>query len=129
MPTLTTLIVDDHSVFRQTLRRLVETCDWLRVVGEAADGVEALEQVAALAPQLVVMDIQMPHLSGLDAGQIIKQSQPATKIVLYSGHDPETFRGRWVTSGDAFLEKQRLFDDLLTTIQQLTDTAELGGGD
>jgi DNA-binding NarL/FixJ family response regulator len=129
MPVLTTLIVDDHSVFRQTLRRLVETCDWLSVVGEAADGAEALEQVAALAPQLVVMDIQMPHLSGLDAGQLIKQSQPATKIVLYSGHDPETFRGRWATSGDAFLEKQRLFDDLLTTIQQLLDTAELGGGD
>ncbi|HID28949.1 MAG TPA: response regulator transcription factor, partial [Desulfobacterales bacterium] len=84
MPT-TILIVDDHPVFRKGLRLLLEEEQDLRVVGEAADGREAIDLVCELSPDLVVMDITMPGLNGIDATRQILSESPDTKVVPYLG--------------------------------------------
>ena len=77
-----TLIADDHALFREGLVGLVNAQDDLLVVGEAGDGLEALEKTRALQPYLVLMDINMPKLDGLDAAIAIKQEMPHVKVVM-----------------------------------------------
>jgi two-component system, NarL family, response regulator LiaR len=84
------LIADDHAVVRQGLRTFLEVQDDIEVVGEASDGQEALAMVEALSPDVVVMDLLMPRLSGIEATERIRELRPATKaIVLTSFLDDE----------------------------------------
>ena len=76
------LIVDDHALFREGLAGLLNAQADLMVVGEAADGLEALEKTRALQPNLVLMDINMPTYDGLDAAVAIKQEMPQVKVVM-----------------------------------------------
>lgn len=72
------LIADDHRLFREGLRALLSVADGLEVVGEAADGQQAVDLSAALSPDVIVMDIQMPRLSGLEATRLILRSPAAS---------------------------------------------------
>jgi len=76
------LIADDHAVVRQGLRTFLEVQDDIEVVGEAADGLEALSMVEVLSPDVVVMDLLMPRLSGIEATQRIGELLPATKVIV-----------------------------------------------
>ena len=76
------LIADDHAVVRQGLRTFLEVQDDIEVVGEAADGLEALSMVEVLSPDVVVMDLLMPRLSGIEATQRIGELRPATKVIV-----------------------------------------------
>jgi two-component system, NarL family, response regulator LiaR len=76
------LIADDHAVVRQGLRTFLEVQDDIEVVGEASDGREALAMIEALAPDVVVMDLLMPRLSGIEATRQIRELRPATKVIV-----------------------------------------------
>ncbi len=78
---ISVLIVDDHQVVRQGLRLFLELQDEIRVVGEAGDGMEALELVRSLAPDIVLMDLVMPNMDGISAIQKIKASGGASKVI------------------------------------------------
>lgn len=85
-PRVTVLLADDHAVVRDGLRALLEAQADLRVVGDAGDGRSAVRQANALRPDVVVIDIAMPELNGIDATEQIRQSLPATEVVILSVH-------------------------------------------
>ncbi len=76
------LIVDDHGVVREGLRAYLELESDIQVVGEAKDGLEAVRRAAELQPDVVLMDLVMPHMDGVDATSRIKQQQPATHVII-----------------------------------------------
>ncbi len=78
------LLADDHGLFRAGIRSLLATMDGVEVIGEAADGREAVRLVEALRPDVVLMDILMPRLNGLDAAARIAREFPHTRVVILS---------------------------------------------
>jgi NarL family two-component system response regulator LiaR len=83
------LIADDHPVVRQGLRTFLETQDGLEVVGEASDGAEALELVQRLVPDVVLMDLVMPGLDGVEATRRIRGLSPTTKVIVLTSFDDD----------------------------------------
>ena len=81
------LIADDHELIRQSLRAVIDEEPGMEVVGEAADGQEAVELALELKPDAVVMDIQMPRMSGVEATRRIKESLPDVIILVLTVHD------------------------------------------
>jgi DNA-binding NarL/FixJ family response regulator len=89
--TIRVLIADDHAVVRQGLRTFLELQDEIEVVGEAADGIEAIELVTSTAPDVALLDLVMPRLGGLEAIRRIREAAPATRVlVLTSFADDDT---------------------------------------
>jgi len=83
------LIVDDHALFRQGVRNTIELEEDFEVVGEAEDGMEALAKARELKPDLILMDINMPHGNGLEAVSLIKRELPAVRIIMLTVHDED----------------------------------------
>lgn len=83
------LIADDHPIVRQGLRSILETEDGLKVVGEAANGEEAVTRVTDLCPDVVLMDIRMSRLDGLQATQKIVENSPLTKVIILTNYDED----------------------------------------
>jgi len=80
------LIADDHAVLREGMRNLLEREKDLEVIGEASDGEEAVKVVSELKPDVVLMDIVMPKLSGIEATKLIKQASPTTNILILTAY-------------------------------------------
>ena len=97
MQKLTIVLADDHHVVRQGLRTLLEGALDCSVVGEAADGSAAIELVKRLLPKVLVVDMVLPHLNGLDVIHHVQQIAPQTRIVVLSMHADESYvrGGRW----------------------------------
>ena len=87
---ITVLLVDDHALVRRGFRRMLDDDQTLEVVGEASNGAEAVKLAAKLRPQVIVMDCQLPEMSGLEATKKILQSQPETAILMLSMHSEDT---------------------------------------
>jgi DNA-binding NarL/FixJ family response regulator len=85
------LIVDDHEVVRRGLRALLETQQEWKVCGEAEDGFSGVEQAKALRPDIVILDVSMPKLSGFGAAKLIRELCPKTPILLYSMYHSRAF--------------------------------------
>lgn len=120
----TILIVDDDQGFREVVKRLLEGKPEARVVGEAEDGEEAVMLARESQPDVVLMDIAMPRLDGLEATRRIKAERPETKVIILTIHNEEVYQRAAAESGaDAFLSKKTLMADLLSTIWQV-----MGGG-
>jgi two-component system response regulator NreC len=116
------LLADDHTVMRKGLRLLLERQPNLEVVGEAADGHEAVEMAAELKPDVVVMDIAMPHLNGVEAARQIAARSPQSAIAILSMHSDESYVIRSLKAGArAYLLKDSAETDLLTAIHAITD--------
>lgn len=116
----TILIVDDHAQLRALMREIVAEASDLHVVGEAADGAEAMRLVRALRPAIVLLDLTMPGVSGLEALRWIKVQHPEIKVIIVSVHTEDAYRQAAEASGaNAFLLKKTLVTDLLPTIMRL----------
>jgi DNA-binding NarL/FixJ family response regulator len=108
------LVVDDQRPFRVAARGLLATADALTVVGEATSGEEAVELAALLRPRLVLMDVWLPGIDGIEATRRILAVAPATVVVLVSTHRQADLPGSWATCGAAaFLRKEELDVDAL----------------
>jgi two-component system response regulator NreC len=93
------LIADDHIIVREGLKKLLDNEPDITVVGEATDGIEAIEKAKSLRPDIVVLDIAMPRLSGLEAVHLIKEALPEVKIVVLSMHKREAYVHQVFSSG------------------------------
>jgi DNA-binding NarL/FixJ family response regulator len=98
---VTVLLADDHTLVRAGLRKLLEAMPEVQVVGEAADGSALLALAEQLRPQLVLMDIAMPGLNGLDATARLLQAWPATRVIILSMHQTEEYVRQALRSGAA----------------------------
>lgn len=111
------LLVDDHHILRDGLRALLDRQDGITVVGEAADGPSALELARTLRPDVVVLDISLPGLSGIEVATRIAAELPYTHTVALSKHDDHRFVARMVKAGaSAYLIKDCAFDELTAAI-------------
>jgi DNA-binding NarL/FixJ family response regulator len=104
---ITILLAEDHTIVRQGLRALLNTDGDLRVVGEARTGREAVKMAQTLRPDVIVMDIAMPQLNGLEATRQILLAVPATKVLILSAHNDDEYVERVLAAGAAgYLLKQ-----------------------
>jgi DNA-binding NarL/FixJ family response regulator len=87
MASMRTLIVDDSGTMRRVLRAVLNGYHGLEVIGEAANGEEAIQQAQNLMPDLIIMDLSMPVLDGLSASQVVKKYRPETNILVFSMHN------------------------------------------
>src|SRR5262247_4441574 len=105
----TILIVDDHSQLRALIRRLAAQEPDFHVVGEAEDGAEAIRLAHELRPDIVLLDLVMPGVNGLEAMRRIKAERPETKVIIVTVHTEEAYRRAAEAGGaDAFLLKKTL---------------------
>ncbi len=112
------LLADDHNVVRRGLRLLLESQAEFKVVGEAADGRQAVEQAEANHPDVVVLDVAMPNLSGIEAAQRILALRPQTAVVVLSMHSDEGYVLRALKAGaKGYLLKDSSEGDLIEAIK------------
>ncbi len=119
------LIVDDHAVVRGGIRSLLSPRPEWMVCGEAVDGADAVDKARALQPDLVIMDISMPRMDGLEATRILRKELPAPKVILISQNDPN-IADRQARAVDAagYVAKSKLSLDLLPLIEKALGTPE-----
>jgi signal transduction histidine kinase/DNA-binding NarL/FixJ family response regulator len=118
------LIADDHELVRQGLRALLASRPAWEVCGEAADGVEAIEKAAQLQPDIVLLDVSMPRLNGLEAAAVIRRESPASEIVIVSQHDPAEMLPSALQAGArGFVSKSDIASNLLSTIESIVGPA------
>jgi DNA-binding NarL/FixJ family response regulator len=116
----TILIVDDNPRLRALIQRITTQKPALQVVGEADDGAEAIRLVHLLRPEIVLMDLVMPRINGLEALRRIKAERPDTKIIIMTVHTEDAYRRTAEANGtDAFLLKKTLMTALLPTIRRI----------
>ena len=112
------LIVDDHALFRQGVRNTIEREEEFEVVGEAENGMEALAKARELKPDLILMDINMPHGNGLEAVSVIKRELPGVRIIMLTVHDGDANLFEAIKRGaEGFLSKNVRAKALLDSLR------------
>ncbi len=112
------LVADDHGVVRKGLRLILERLDGFEVVGEAADGREAVRLAAELAPDIVIMDVGMPQLNGIDATAQILHRGSRTGVIILSMHSDEGYIVRALSAGaKGYLLKDSAEEDLVQAVR------------
>lgn len=119
------LIVDDHLLTRTVIRALLER-HFFRVCGEARDGEEAIQRVAELQPELVLLDISMPVMNGIRAALEIRRIAPAAKIVFFTNHDIPAIVEATRTLADGFVPKSAADAELIPTLDRIVGIPQDG---
>jgi two-component system response regulator DevR len=111
------MICDDHEVVRLGLKSLLEEVEQLEVVGEAQDGLEAVQMAGKLKPDLVLMDIRMGGMNGIEACQEIKKNNPGVKVIILTSYSDDEEVNKAIYAGaDAYLMKEIGSNNLINTI-------------
>ena len=115
------LIVDDHPVVRHGLRNLLEVQpDW-EVVDEASDGVEALEKADRLVPDVILLDVSMPKMNGLEACRLIRKAVPSSEVLIVTQHDsPQMLREALDAGARGYVVKSNAGRDLLAAVEAVS---------
>jgi two-component system response regulator NreC len=112
------LMVDDHAILREGLRALLSYYDDVEVIGEAQDGAEALERVKELQPDVVLMDIAMPGMNGLEATRLIHAQYPQIRVLVLTQHeDPQYVMPLLQAGASGFVTKRALGNDLINALR------------
>jgi two-component system response regulator NreC len=112
------LLVDDHAVVRTGLRMMLEGESDIEIVGEAENASEALNQISLLQPEVVLMDIGLPDMSGIDATRNIKQLSPDTAVVALTIHEDEEYFFKMLDAGaSGYVPKRAAPEELITAIR------------
>ena len=116
------VLTDDHVLFRRGLKKIIEDVDGLQVVGEAPDGLELLRLLKVTTPDLVILDIAMPRLRGLEAAKEIKTLYPQVKILMLTMHKQKGFLRQGVANGvDGYIVKEDADTELVNAILAIRD--------
>jgi DNA-binding NarL/FixJ family response regulator len=114
------LIADDHTLFREGLRALFASEGDIEVVGEAADGQEAVRRALELRPEVVVMDLMMPIMNGIEATRELQAKLPASKVLVLSMYDDEEHVQRLLASGaSGYMLKKATSDELVRALREV----------
>ncbi len=116
------LVVDDHALFRRGLISVLATALDIEVVGEARDGLDAIEQTAALEPDVVLMDVRMPGVNGIEAARRIRLSQPTVRVLMLTeSEDEEDLFGAVRAGATGYLLKEVAIDEIADAIRSVAN--------
>jgi DNA-binding NarL/FixJ family response regulator len=112
------LVVDDNEPVRRSIQTLLGSRKGWLVCGEAADGLQAVEEAKSLRPDLIIMDVSMPNMNGLDAAKIILREACASRILIISQNEPAIVRRQALeVSPHGFIEKSNIQRDLIAAVE------------
>jgi DNA-binding NarL/FixJ family response regulator len=112
------LLVDDHPIVREGLKTVLQRRPCWQVVGEASNGMEALEKAESLHPEIIVLDITMPKMNGLEVCRIVKQKMPGIEVLMVTQHDsPQMMREALSAGAKGYVVKSNAARDLLEAIE------------
>jgi two-component system nitrate/nitrite response regulator NarL len=112
------LIVDDHEVVRDGLKNILTSLDNISIAGEAGNGEDAVKMYASLKPDLVIMDISMPGMNGIEATRVIKEKDPDARILILTMHDNQEYLNQIIRSGaKGFILKNTDKEELLDAVK------------
>lgn len=118
MPKIRVVIADDHAIVREGVKALISLADDIEVVGEAADGREAIARVREMEPDVVLMDIAMPDLGGLEATIEIRKQNPRTRVLILSQYEDREYIRRFLKAGvSGYVLKKSAGSDLTAAIR------------
>jgi len=118
MKNIKILIVDDHEVVRDGLRNILLSLDNISIAGEAGNGEDAIKLYNSVKPDLVIMDISMPGMNGIEATRIIKEKDPDAKILILTMHDNQEYLNQIIRSGaKGFILKNTDKEELLDAVK------------
>lgn len=116
------ILADDHAILREGLKYLLESSGQVEVIGEASNGREAVDLATSLQPDVVVMDIAMRDLNGVDATRLIKQAEPQVKVLVLSMYATEQYVSEIVKAGaSGYLVKEAAGEELLKAISTVAE--------
>jgi len=116
------LVVDDHPTFRQALRTALELVDEIEIAGEAGGGVDACREAEQVAPDVVLMDLSMPDLSGFDAMQRIHERDPDLPVVILTANaDPDVEAEARRAGASGFVAKGTRLDDIVIVLHEAAE--------
>ncbi len=115
------ILADDHVMFRQGIRRIIEQLEEVNIIGEVGDGLKLLELLKTSQPDLVILDISMPNLRGLEATREIKKLYPKVKILILTMHKKKEFIRQALADGvEGFLLKEEPGSELIRAVQTVS---------
>ena len=116
------MIVDDHTLFRQGLRKVLESYEEIEIIGEAGDGKEAIAKVAELHPDAVLMDVMMPRMNGFEAVRILRESYPALVIIALTMYEEADYVLKMANAGvNGYMHKDISVDKLVDAIKHMNE--------
>ena len=121
MPKKKILIADDHALVREGIAAFLKLCEDVEVIAEASDGLEALEKTAKFHPDIIIMDINMPKLGGLETTIEVKKMHPGIKVLVLTQYEDREYISRFLKAGvSGYLLKKAVGSDLITALKAIS---------